>query len=472
MLGLKLIDTLTGCSNNNFSPNPDIEVNINNFNDCGFEPVIDAASYFCHIGNYRIIGIENTSYPQGSNFQWNKDGIPIGGANDATLIVTNGGHYSVTVYNTDGCPVVSWPETVNFRRQIIEAPSIIQSGQSGNCGNINVTLSTGDTLIYDWSTGQTANSINVTQAGIYYIKHLSGYCDYVPQPICISSSSLPASQICAATVDSATNHIALVWQKDINLATEGYRIYKETSYFSNNFIQIGYVSYDSLPQYIDMNSNAALKTERYRICLVDTCGGISFSEIARPISLKVFPGNGIQRVLSWTKYEGSTQNVSNYKVYAGPNSNQLSYLASVSPYTGIYVDNTPSYGEQTVYRIYADLSDPCNFNGVLLQTQSNSSTNDNMAFVQQIKLIDPKANNAFNFSIVPNPNNGNFTIYTPNENNEEILIYDITGKLILQEQLDKEINNIQIQGLSNGPYIVRLINDNGNAAQKLMIVYF
>ena len=65
--------------------------------------------------------------------------------------------------------------------------------------------------------------------------------------------------------------------------------------------------------------------------------------------------------------------------------------------------------------------------------------------------------------LYPNPNNGSFTLaYDLKKNNEaEVLIYDVTGKMVYKTSLDnlENMKQININNLHNGIYFIQLIHD-------------
>jgi hypothetical protein len=79
-------------------------------------------------------------------------------------------------------------------------------------------------------------------------------------------------------------------------------------------------------------------------------------------------------------------------------------------------------------------------------------------------------NKLIDFTIMPNPNNGVFTVVLNNLVQAELKMIDITGKLLIQEKLIGQTNTINAQNLSRGTYLVRVTDNNGFSSQKLVIV--
>ena len=70
--------------------------------------------------------------------------------------------------------------------------------------------------------------------------------------------------------------------------------------------------------------------------------------------------------------------------------------------------------------------------------------------------------------IFPNPTVGIMTINLPKNETFDLVIFDISGKLVLSEE--KVINKFIIDSnyLSNGTYIMQLIHNSGLITKKIM----
>jgi hypothetical protein len=85
------------------------------------------------------------------------------------------------------------------------------------------------------------------------------------------------------------------------------------------------------------------------------------------------------------------------------------------------------------------------------------------------ELLNPKL---FYYS---NPSNGDFTIqFTSNENNGnvKVVVYDLFGKLIFQKEYANKLffkQDIQLQGLSSGVYIMTVSDDTRKDVVKIII---
>jgi hypothetical protein len=70
----------------------------------------------------------------------------------------------------------------------------------------------------------------------------------------------------------------------------------------------------SLSEFNDINSNPQIQGYRYKIAVLDTCGGLTpMSDLHKTIHLQIFPGVGNSRQLSWSHYEGI--NFASYEIW-------------------------------------------------------------------------------------------------------------------------------------------------------------
>jgi hypothetical protein len=88
------------------------------------------------------------------------------GSRDTEITVGNGGSYTVTVTDADGCSAVSEP--VEVTQHALPKPSITARGPLSFCEGDSVVLDAGKGFTsYAWTTGATTRSIGVRSAGSY-----------------------------------------------------------------------------------------------------------------------------------------------------------------------------------------------------------------------------------------------------------------------------------------------------------------
>lgn len=121
-------------------------------------PVISGSTQFCEGQSGTLTASGGTSY------LWSN------GQSQPSISVNQGGTYSVTVTNADGCSA-STETTVTT----IPAPAIVISGNTNLCEGESTMLSASGADSYHWSTGANASSIQVSSFGIYNVTGTSSH---------------------------------------------------------------------------------------------------------------------------------------------------------------------------------------------------------------------------------------------------------------------------------------------------------
>jgi PKD-like domain/GEVED domain/Secretion system C-terminal sorting domain len=142
---------------------------------------------------------------------------------------------------------------------------------------------------------------------------LSGFISVVGKNACgdgigsslfINYKQLPVPDFCRATIDSALQKTVLEWQKPTESYITDFIIYRE---ISGIYTAIDTVSNALFSSYIDTGSHPELKTEKYKIAVLDSCGSSgTLSAIIEHETIRLYgsvqPG-GIAK-LYWNDYKG------------------------------------------------------------------------------------------------------------------------------------------------------------------------
>lgn len=73
-----------------------------------------------------------------------------------------------------------------------------------------------------------------------------------------------------------------------------------------------------------------------------------------------------------------------------------------------------------------------------------------------------------NFEIFPNPSNGSFQIDLKNNLFQELIISNLLGEIILKEKI-RSMNNVSINNLDNGIYILTIVDIDGKKVNRKII---
>ena len=146
-------------------------------------------------------------------------------------------------------------------------------------------------------------------------------------------------EICLVTVDTVLQQNLVVWEKEVTTAITSYNIYKETV-AAGVYALEGNVLYDSLSVFLDVNSNPAVKADRYKISVVYNGGGEGPQGTEhKTIHMTMNLGIGGEVNLLWDDYEGIS--FGTYNIYKG-NASGMSLLGSVASTLTSYTDLSPS----------------------------------------------------------------------------------------------------------------------------------
>jgi hypothetical protein len=121
-------------------------------------PFINGKSLLCQGDTITLTASGGTAY------HWNN------GTSTATVSVTNPGTYTVTVLNGYGCgATVSHAVTENLK------PVSTIEGIRTFCAGTFTTLTATGGVLYEWNTGNSSNSITISNAGIYTVTVTNQY---------------------------------------------------------------------------------------------------------------------------------------------------------------------------------------------------------------------------------------------------------------------------------------------------------
>ncbi|MCB0640812.1 MAG: CRTAC1 family protein, partial [Phaeodactylibacter sp.] len=122
-------------------------------------------------GNTTICSGESVtlSAPAGYTYQWSN------GANSQSIVVEEAGSYLVTIFDGPNCSSTSAAIQVNVNPE--ETPTVEIEGDLRFCAGGTVILTASQAASYQWSNGETSQTIMVTEAGDYVVT-TEGLCDF------------------------------------------------------------------------------------------------------------------------------------------------------------------------------------------------------------------------------------------------------------------------------------------------------
>lgn len=423
------------------------------------------------------VPLNSSSSISNGTYQWNRNGVIISGASQPTYYATQDGNYTLTVFDPSGCPVTSSVVQVNYNLPANVAPTITASGNPGPCGNVNMVLTANGTFTnYLWSNGQTGNSITVTQGGSYTVTGQSPACDAVSQPFNIIGSAAPVPPICMVTVDETDNKNVIIWEKPVTDLIQNFVILREEINNPGVYNQIHSQDYLTLSEFKDTGSFANIRAYRYKIAVEDTCSGFTIpSNAQRSMHLDVAQGNNVlARQLNWNVYQGQPQGYTHYLIFreTAPGNLNLALIDSVPSIQTWYYDNSLTAIADTnrAYMVGYRITTPCVSSRAGNQICQSNVTSIELPVIDGLNSI---SQNDFDFNIIPNPNNGIFSINVIGNQSQNALkmnIINVLGEQVYSKNFDdvKQMD-MDLRSLANGVYFV-CFKDGINNIQKRVII--
>ncbi len=257
--------------------------------------------------------------------------------------------------------------------------------------------------------------------------------------------------ICMVSVDSLSQNNIIYWDKTPYTADTFY-VYRDTS--NNNFALIGKVSYDSLSIFIDTvrtlyaaNGDPNASSWRYKIAYRDTCGGNNIMSSMSPYHQTMFLINS-GSIFAWTQYqiEGQVQPVPALQNYLFERDNYSTgnyiIIQTLSASSTLYNDaQYATYQDTATWRVSTKWSISCDPAKAENHNSSRSNVRLPITSPESVRGLSPSC---FAFQVIPNPNNGVFTLKTNCKNQLqscEIRIFNLYGQEVFRETLIRNLPN-------------------------------
>lgn len=401
------------------------------------------------------------------HYKW----MPSGGTTNIATGLTAGTYTCVVSNNsytfTPSVTIKQKPYTPNSS-VLLKNVTKTNASCTGHDGSVGcITGIAGCNNYYSWSNGATTCSLKNLSPGTYSLSLSAVQCnsgtttcnsavvtiyDSVPQP---------SNPICLVSVDSASTHNIIIWDKPISTLIDSFYLYRETS--TNVYTKIASFAFNALSEYHDYSANPNTTSYKYELKTLDKCGNLSnASAYHNTIHLQNL-GNGN---FQWTLYEIQRKSnpVTYYKIYRDDNNtgNFQSISSTIPGGNSTYTDvNYASYPNAQYY-VDVNWSISCTPLRAFSTTRSNII---NGSVISGTGISEGTVNNSI--TIIPNPNNGIFRIETKNLQVSKLTIYNTFGTIIYES---KNVNSeIDLSNEPKGTYFVEFQLQDKVLMQKLLI---
>jgi trimeric autotransporter adhesin len=391
-----------------------------------------------------------------------------GGQTTATALSLSSGIYNVAITDGNGCSVTSIGMVNSASSTLAVAiDTVVQGGCSSNSsGSIDITT-VGGTLPYtfSWNNGATTEDISGLSPGTYMILVTDANNCTASQTINVASSMQDYQpEICLVTVDTTTLTNLVVWEKTLTEGILSYKVHRETS--SPGVYQlVGTVPYDSLSQFTDIVANPQVRSWRYKISAVDSCGvETPKSQSHKTIHLAQNMGFGGTWNLAWDYYDGF-----GYSTY---------FIWRHDPSTGwMKIDSLP-----VTLTSYSDLSPPSINSRYMIEILPISSCNSTRGAINtsrsniKVSTVDATgikdATSGWQLSVFPNPADDMINIHFEQKAKEKVTvrIVDALGRQVIENSYDSSSlkETISLEGINSGLYLLEVRTASGIKQVKII----
>jgi predicted outer membrane repeat protein len=384
-----------------------------------------------------------------ATYQWFANGNPVAGATTNAIFPEISGSYIVAV-TQNNCQTFSAP--LNATIFPLPATPIVQSsGIFAPCQNTSLVLTTPiiGNLSYEWNTNATGNTLVVNSPGMYSVSVTDANgCESTSSPYSVTPINEQSPSICLVSNDSLTTMNRIVWEKPINDRIDSFYVYKETT-VANIFQKIGSKAYNDTAYFIDINSNPMVQAYRYKLSILDTCGGESeLSDYHQTMHLTINQGVGQSYNLIWSHYQGFI--FGSYTIYRGTSPTNLDSLTTIQSNLNSYTDLNAPTGP-IYYQIEVVNPNGCDpFKQTDYGVTRSNISNNGMSEIEA--LIE--SNQAF---ISPNPNDGITTLLTPPSMvGNKFVLTDGFGRTLLSSYVESTDHTLNLDYVSSGTYYLSL----------------
>lgn len=409
-------------------------------------PPIYATSQIVLYETTNIIDVYIQNKPDCSG--WN-GGLAIEGIQDSSgtnAAVVPGRNNTVWTTTND-----AWRFSMGLSINIV---NIVDADCGSNNGSITTNVINGTPpYTFQWNSTppQTGQNLLNVPPGYYCVTVIDSAGDSASTCGIVDSTVYGAPEICMVSVDTASNHNKVIWEKPAAAyGIDKYYVYRESA-VSGVYDSIGSQDYSVYSTFIDSSSNALIQSYRYELAIYDSCGNTSpLSNYHQTIHLSINAGMGGSWNLIWSDYVGFT--FYTYKIFRGTNAGNLLVLDSVSSSVTSFTDLTPPSGI-LYYLVEAVRPTPCNPSK---SEPGSSSPISNIANSVGTGITETGTDNGI--QVYPNPATDNLIINVLDlrSTNIDIRIYDIIGNLVFEKSLNNNKTSIDVSSFSCGVYVVEV----------------
>ena len=391
------------------------------------------------------------------------------------------GIYNVIVVDNNGC-IYNTDVSINEANgPIIVQDSVTGTGCGNNLASVYIhTVNGVGPFTYSWSNGATTQNLMNVSVGNYTVTVTGSNGCKSLKAVSITKDDPAGASICIVSVDTITGKNKVIIMKDTSLTNvAGYNIYKEST-MSGLYYLVGYIPFNTpVAFWTDSLSDSKVRSWRYKITVVDNCGGESeMSGEHKTIHLNTNAGINNSYNLIWDQYEGF--NFNTYNIYRFDQANGWQFLASVPNNIISYTDLTPP-ANTLAYMVDAVPLSTCSDSTARYSNQNPlaaiNSSHSNIKSLFATTGVNENTPFGPEFGLYPNPSSDIVNlIYPSSESGYKINILNALGQVVYSTvisaadaRVDVNKRTIDLSGFAKGIYTVSFESKNVRVHKKLVL---
>jgi hypothetical protein len=343
--------------------------------------------------------------------------------------------------------------------------ALVTSDQADNkmefCFGDSLTLLAEDgSPSYVWPDGVNDRTYVMHEGGtVEMAVERENRCFFYDTVAVIAQKVYEEEKVCAVSVDT-TGSILVIWEKTADVGTQSFNIYRENDAGAWDFV--ANIPMNRLSVFEDWNADPRMRSQRYKISCVDTCGNESGQSFYHnTLLLTSTYGDLTEDVrLIWNRYE--SMEYSEYIIYSGPWPDQMKEVARLpnDVQTYVFENVLDTLYFQVGIELPAECAPTADMKaGTGPYTHSLSNLDDNRKLITHLS----DARSVMEVQAYPNP----FTEMTkiefnnPGQQDYQLAVYNMGGRKVreITRIRDSEII-LRREDLNAGFYVFELKGEN------------
>lgn len=282
-------------------------------------------------------------------------------------------------------------------------------------------------------------------------------------------AQVPTVDICLVTVDTASTHNIVVWEKPATTAIDSFLVYR--MFPDSSWQQVGAVAYDSLSIFHDHDvaADPNVSAHRYTLTTLDTAGFESDqSPYHQTMHLTVSTAGDM--LWSWYKIENASNPVTTFNCYRDDNGiGNFQLINTLAGNQQTWVDSDISLYPNARYVIDVDWSISCDASRENVNT---TRSNLDVRVAPTPQGIDEML--LEQVQVYPNPSNGPIHVRIPAElEATSFVLWSELGAVSYGQSLSQYLRGnqvtIDIPSVAAGMYLLEIQTPAGSITKKVIV---